>query len=212
MAYDLRTKRGYNMYDMSSMLQKAIRRGDVNHAAFAAVELMDKYRDYMWKRLLTVSAEDCYGICTKEIIALQQADKFCNARRDENWIFVAKAIVLLCTARKNRDADYCCCNFMCPERDLTPEEIADFDITKATLDNGIPSYVYDCHTYTGKKNGKTKTDMIRDEQAALHPLQLSLFDDGDWGQYYADRKANGEVSLAEQKKYEKFKKDKVHYE
>ena len=30
------TKNGYNMYDMSSMLQKAIRRDDVSHAAYAA--------------------------------------------------------------------------------------------------------------------------------------------------------------------------------
>ena len=65
---------------MSSMIQKAIRRCDIPHAAYAANELGGKYRKYLWKRLLTVSAEDCYGIMTKEIVALQQADELLNKK------------------------------------------------------------------------------------------------------------------------------------
>ena len=74
MGYEYRTTNGYNMFDMSSMLQKAIRRGDFTHAGFAANELYYSYYSYLWRRLLVISAEDCYGIMTKEIMALKEAD------------------------------------------------------------------------------------------------------------------------------------------
>lgn len=80
MAFKLATPNGYDLFEMSSMIQKAIRRSDIPHAAYAANELAFKYRNYLWKRLLTVSAEDCYGIMTKEIVALQEADKYVNAK------------------------------------------------------------------------------------------------------------------------------------
>lgn len=67
MAYDLRTLHGHNMYDCASMLQKAIRRCNPNLAGYAAYELFGNYHTYMWKRLVVISAEDCYGIMTKEI-------------------------------------------------------------------------------------------------------------------------------------------------
>ena len=75
------TKNGYNMFEMSSMIQKAIRRCDIPHAAYAATELYPSYRAMLWNRLLTVSAEDCYGIMTKEIVALSQADERVNAKK-----------------------------------------------------------------------------------------------------------------------------------
>ena len=80
MGYNLKTTNGYDLFEMSSMIQKAIRRCDIPHAAYAANELSGKYRKYLWKRLLTVSAEDCYGIMTKEIVALQQADECVNKK------------------------------------------------------------------------------------------------------------------------------------
>ena len=102
------TKNGYSMFEMSSMIQKAIRRCDIPHAAYAAAELYPNYRTMLWNRLLTVSAEDCYGIMTKEIMALCQADERVNGKKPvekANQVFLAKAIILLCMARKSRDAD-----------------------------------------------------------------------------------------------------------
>ena len=49
------TKNGYSMYEMSSMIQKAIRRCDIPHAAYAAAELYPNFRTMLWNRLLTVS-------------------------------------------------------------------------------------------------------------------------------------------------------------
>ena len=81
MAGNPRTKNGYSMFEMSSMIQKAIRRCDIPHAAYAAAELYPGYRTLLWNRLLTVSAEDCYGIMTREIMALAQADERLNGKK-----------------------------------------------------------------------------------------------------------------------------------
>ena len=46
---------------------------------------------------------------TKEIVALLQADERVNGKKPAekcNIVFLAKAMVLLCMARKSRDADY----------------------------------------------------------------------------------------------------------
>ena len=101
----LYTKNGHSMYDMVSLLQKAIRRGDVEIAGYAANELRGRYNAYLWRRLLAISAEDCYGIMTKEIEALRQADDVYNQKRkgyEREPLFISKAITLLLYARKKQ--------------------------------------------------------------------------------------------------------------
>lgn len=216
MAYNMKpTRNGHNFYDMSSMLQKAIRRADYNHAGYAANELFQSYSNYLWKRLLVISAEDCYGIMTKEIIGLKLADDVVNKGKSgaqKDAIFVSKAVLLLCMARKNRDACYFACNFMSddlliPEEDIPP---ADFDNCKLDV-SGIPDWVFDHHTLKGKMMGKTTLDMLISEQAALVPHQESLFDDGDWGQMYDKKRHRGKLSNEEAQRYEEWKKTKTHY-
>lgn len=182
MRYQLLTRNGYDFYEIASLLQKAIRRGDYQKAGFAAHELIDKYRKYLWKRLLIISAEDCYGIVTKEIIGLKCAD---DETGGKEYIFIAKAICLLCESKKNRDACYVACNFMNENVNLEPEEIHEPNpIPECELGvDGIPDYVFDVHTLRGKRRGKTVKDMIRDEQAALYPKQLGLFDNADWSSF-----------------------------
>ena len=214
MGYTPRTKHGYSLFAMSSMLQKAIRRGDLQHAGYAANEMFGDYHSYLWKRLLTISAEDCYGIMTKEIIALKEADEAVNGRKkgyDRDQLFVAKALVLMRLARKNRDGCYVACNFMVPDRTLDPEKIPgcyslkDFDFP----DGDIPDWVYDIHTLEGRKKGKTDLDMTIDEQEALYPKQMSLFDDASWGYYYDDQIKKGNIKDPKQiKDIEKFQQGK----
>lgn len=217
MGFELLTKNGYNMYEMSSMIQKAIRRCDIPHAAYAANELSEKYRKYLWKRLLTVSAEDCYGIITKEIVALQQADEFVNkgARAgDTNDLFIAKAVVLLCMARKNRDADYVACNFMWGDRCLTDEEFEEFvdyrQVESLRMDGSqtLPNYVYDVHTLKGKKAGKTQLDMFRNENEALQPRQMNLFDYGDFGGFFEHQRRERPIHPREEMRIADFQKGK----
>ena len=218
MAYNLTTENGYDLFEMSSMIQKAIRRCDIPHAAYAANELSVKYRKYLWKRLLTVSAEDCYGIMTKEIIALYEADKIVNEKNkagDTNDLFIAKAVILLCMARKNRDADYVACNFMWGDRLLTDEEFDEFvdyqqvESLRLTGVEGVPDYVYDVHTRKGKMNGKTELDMFKTEQEALEPHQMNIFDFGDWSGYFDHMKKEGNINTYEQRRIDEFQKGKT---
>lgn len=111
MANSLYTQHGHNMFEVSSLIQKAIRRSSVDYACYAANELMPRYRGYLWKRLLCVSAEDCYDLITNKIVALKQADDL-QDWRNKSPLFIEKAIGVLLAARKNRDADYFACNLL----------------------------------------------------------------------------------------------------
>ena len=84
-------------------MQNAIRKGDYDIAGHCLWELLPQYTPYLRKRLLVISAEDCYGILTKEILPL------CEYGTEDS---LTKALALLCAAKKNRDADYFVCNLM----------------------------------------------------------------------------------------------------
>ena len=213
------TRNGHNMYDISSMLQKAIRRGLVRYASYAAYELYGNFYEYLWKRLLIISAEDCYGIMTKEIIGLKLADDEVNKGRkgyDRDTIFVAKAVCLLCMAKKNRDACYVSCNFMNPDTLISEKEFQEIghinfsDLAKIKLEEEqIPSWVFDVHTLKGKyKLKKTDLDMTITEEKALKPHQYSLFDDGGWEEYYDSEIKKGNIDEAQQKKIKEFQEEK----
>lgn len=190
MKYKLMTPNGHNMYDMASMLQKAIRRCDFDRAGYACNELFDRFNGYLWRRLLIVSAEDCFGTVTKEIIALKQAqDEFTKYKEK---IFASKAVVLLCMARKNKDADYFDCNYFHSESKITEEEVQEFvegfDVEDyVELPGGIiPDWVYSWHTRKGKSMNRDCVDSIIDDQLALEPKQIGFFDTGDWA-YHIDK-------------------------
>lgn len=106
------TESGYNLFDMLSMMQKAIRRGKYNEAGFAAEQIKRKYRAVMWNRLLVTSSEDCYGVLTKEII---------KCKNENSNEAIARAVALLCRSQKSRDACYFSCNFVMASRN--PREI-----------------------------------------------------------------------------------------
>ena len=122
MAYPY-TENGYNMFDMLSMIQKAIRRSDYVHASFAAKQLKGRYRKTMWSRLIVISSEDCYGVLTKELIALKEQDDACTD--DKN---LSDAVALLCRAKKSRDACYFACNFVLANRKPRNFEFGDAEI------------------------------------------------------------------------------------
>ena len=70
----IKTKKGYDLYVIASGLQKAIRRANPKLACYCGLELFSSgYNNYLWKRLLTISAEDIYDTVTKEIWSLYQS-------------------------------------------------------------------------------------------------------------------------------------------
>lgn len=177
---DIKTRNGYSLYTVASALQKSIRRGDLHLAGYMALELFPNYANYAWKRLLTVSAEDCHGLITQEIKALHDSFLFINkgkkAKDFGGRIFISKAVILLVEHKKNRDADILS-NYVYDRKigvsDEAIEELFD-EISKEHPE--IPEYVYDVHTYEGKRKGKTKRDFFEEEQEALVNGQVSLFD------------------------------------
>jgi len=177
----LRTKRGYQFSEVSSAMQKAIRRGDAKLAGYWALELWESgFGKYCWKRLLTVSAEDCWGILTAEVKALHDAYLVVNeglpAKQHRGRIFISKAVILLCLSKKSRDADHLQ-NFVYDQMaGVDPEALAG-ELRTAEDYVAIPGYAYDCHTREGRKRGKTKQDFFKAEQEALEPFQPGLFDD-----------------------------------
>lgn len=172
----IRTKNGYDFYEVSSALQKSIRRADARTAGYFALELWHSgYVDYVWKRLFTISAEDCYGLITSEIESLFKAYCFINekAKEPKGRVFLSKAVLLLCSCRKNRDADHLS-NLVYDRKDADVEKWLD-DVRKSPMP--IPEYTYDCHTMRGKVRGKTKKDFFQAELEALRPREKGLFDD-----------------------------------
>lgn len=111
MTNSLYTQHGHNMFEVSSLIQKAIRRSNKDYACYAANELAPRFRNYLWKRLLCVSVEDCYDLITNKIVALKQADDAQNLQ-SKSSLFIEKAIGILLATRKNRDADYFACNLL----------------------------------------------------------------------------------------------------
>lgn len=177
---ELRTQRNYDLYEVASALQKSIRRGDVKLAGFMALELFPRYSEYCWRRLLTISAEDCYGIVTQEIKALYDSFHVINKGKKGNdlkgRIFISKAVILLCQVKHNRDADLLS-NFVYDKKyDISDEEIERLFDEIRQEDVQMPEYVYDVHTRKGKRSGKTKQDFFREEEEALAYKQLSLFE------------------------------------
>ena len=77
-------------------MQKAIRRADAKLAGYWAMELWESgFGLYCWKRLLTVNAEDCWGILTAEVKALHDVYLVVNeglpAKQHRGRIFISKA-------------------------------------------------------------------------------------------------------------------------
>ena len=115
------------------------------------------------------------GLITAEIKALHDSYVFVNktvpAKQPKGRIFISKAVILLCAARKSRDADHL--------QNFVYDALAGIDADKLAAEllkagkEKVPDYAFDCHTL----KGKTKADFFREEQRALKPFQPGLFDD-----------------------------------
>lgn len=113
----MNTRTGRSFWEVTSVMQNAIRKGDYEIAGHCLWELLPVYTPYLRKRFLVISAEDCFGVITKEILALSEIG-------DEKAL--SKALSLLCMAKKNRDADYFVCNLMVEDQPTaaTKEELS----------------------------------------------------------------------------------------
>ncbi len=88
-------------------------------------------------------------------------------------IFISKAVILLCAAKKCRDADHLQ-NLVYDEmRGVDPDTLAD-ELRNVPEYVPIPEYAFDCHTRRGKAAGKTNGDFFYAECSALFPMQQGI--------------------------------------
>jgi replication-associated recombination protein RarA len=172
------TRNGHDPLIIVSLLQKSLRRGETELAAWAANELLlGGYAQWMWRRIQITAAEDCAALVHEELQALQAADTFERKARSKEptRVFAMKAIVLLSRAAKSRDADHL--------SNLVVDRIGDTDpdllaaLREAKADPEVPDWAFDVHTMQGRRMGRTKADFFRSEHAALSPRIPGLFDD-----------------------------------
>jgi replication-associated recombination protein RarA len=173
----IQTIRKYSLLEVASALQKAIRRGDARLAGYWAIELHESnFREYVWRRLLTISAEDCWGVITHEVEALYHGWQLIQQRKKGGGrIFVAKAVILLAQASKSRDADHLTNLVYDPQ--AIDDETLERELTAARANlEALPEYAFDCHTSKGKRAGKSKRDFFLSEDDALTPRKRGVFD------------------------------------
>lgn len=172
------TKNKYDLFEVASTIQKAIRRGDKRIAGYFALELFASgYHNYCWKRLLTISAEDVLGVITQEIAALHYSFTLINTPKKDQIkgrIFISKAVSILCDCYKSRETDHLQ-NFVYDMTLINHDDVDQYleEVRKETLE--IPEWAYDVHTMRGKRMGKTKKHFFIDEQDGLFPKASDEF-------------------------------------
>ena len=145
-AYQIKTKHGYDFFEVVSAFQKSIRRGDEKQAMFWAVELYESgYQKYAWMRMVIMSSEDVgLGDPTVNMIVFnlkQSYDYLVSLKKPSlpEKLPFTQAVLQLVHARKSRFVDLA---------------ISVYWQENATKQYEMPDYVYDMHTRKGKMMGR----------------------------------------------------------
>lgn len=109
-SYEL--NKGYEAEEMVALLQKSLRRSELNWSLFAAMELYHSAMgDYIWERLIIISAEDMYGAAVANM--QQHATDYFEAKLkgDEKGMLKAiyNGVFYASRGLKSRDADNLVC-------------------------------------------------------------------------------------------------------
>ena len=140
---ELSTVGCYKIAEVSSAMQKSIRRGDEDSALFWATELdLSGYGEYVFKRLRIISSEDiglaAPGLVT-DVHALHEnwlaQRKKADTRHGPERLFLVHAVLLCARAPKSRLVDHALISFY-----EAPRQHRD-----------IPDYALDKHTLRGKQ-------------------------------------------------------------
>ena len=104
------TKNHYRLDEVVSALQKSIRRGQEEAAAYWALELVDSgMAKYLWRRLLVIAAEDI-GLGSPAILPFVAAGWLGTKECTRDWEapaleFLGTVVLALCRAAKCREGD-----------------------------------------------------------------------------------------------------------
>jgi len=145
--FEMKTKKGYDFFEVSSAFQKSVRRGLEEEALYWGIELFNSnYDEYLWKRIKIITSEDV-GLASINMPIIiealynnytEQKKKKDEKNRPER-LFLIHAILLLVRAPKSRLVDW---------------TLISFFNNHETDDREIPEYALDNHTIRGKKMGR----------------------------------------------------------
>ena len=166
------TTHGFPADEVRSVLQKSIRRGWIEEASLAAYELFSSGReaeDMLWRRLEIIAAEDVGFGCMEAPMLLEalHAQRQRMADPGDRWIYVAHAVRLLCTAKKDR----------------TSMELAEW--TREVVDRKeraveVKDFMIDMHTRRGAQMGRGKEQWWK--EGAHLENEVGGFE-SKWGKY-----------------------------
>lgn len=167
----LRTYGGYLNSEVTSALQKCIRRADEDGALFWATELdLSNYGEYVWKRLRIIASEDI-GMADSEVCIQirtlyenwQQARK--DADRDRRplagRIFLVHAVLICVRAKKSRMVDTALTVYYSGDRPT----------------RGIPDEALDMHTSRGRRMGRGVDHFYDDGAKVDNTIRFRLYPD-----------------------------------
>jgi len=97
----LLTKNNFDVFEVRSLLQKAIRRNDVEWAAWAVQELLPQWSAIVQSCLIVVACEDVGACCTAQL--LENIDT--ASRTSDSSFPLLKATLMLCASEKSRETD-----------------------------------------------------------------------------------------------------------
>lgn len=170
------TRRGYVLGEVSSALQKSIRRCDSDGAAYWTIELDESgCGEYAWHRLRTCMSEDV-GIADRHlpatIAALYEAWQQARARRHggDGRLHLVHAAMLLATARKSRLVNNA--TIVLSGEDRRP----------------IPDIARDKHTVAGRKLGRGWEHFFAEATLLADPETGELTGEGALPDPFRDRR------------------------
>jgi replication-associated recombination protein RarA len=164
---------GFAIDELRSVLQKSIRRGQVEEALLAAHEMYmtgPEAEELLWRRLEIIATEDVgYGLINAPVIL-----EAINAQRQriphtpDRFIYTAHAVRLLATAKKDR----------------TSMELAawvDSVVERGERSVEVHDYQVDFHTRRGTEMGRGRDHWWHSGGAVLENQIEGL--DSTWGDY-----------------------------
>jgi replication-associated recombination protein RarA len=154
---ELPTPGGYLCGEVTSALQKAIRRGNEREALFWASELdLAGYANYVWKRLRIIASEDV-GLADPEAVLLTRVlydnwSEHKKATKESEPLFLIHAVIVLARAQKSGVTVHAWMAF--------------YEGDRQAMGMQIPDHALDMHTARGRRMGRGKQHFL-DEAGRL---------------------------------------------
>lgn len=158
---NVRTRHDLAADEVISALQKEIRRGHTENAAFLAYEMLVTSAELeakLWQRLLVISVEDIgFGQIDAPILihALYQMHQNFPRPQGDRFLFALHAVRYLCRCTKDRSSD---------ELFNWVKHAVEADLQRPV----IPDYAIDMHTAAGRHLGRGKRHFFQ-EGALVEP-------------------------------------------